>query len=687
MERHVDIALRGMNETDTLGVDPAYATWIENLERDESGVWRPIAGLIDVADGWAGDGEVVSVVWFTPAQNQRFLVYEEVTSENETTLRWVDFTTDPATHRDIAVRRRRPARSGPSILLQIGRWLYHFNGLEAPVRWDGRFLDPMGFSGPPPSPRVVGVSEGFSHPDVANSALDGTAFKTDEQRGVGSQSGSRWTYAYGLTVVNTLGQESPMSGLVFAHGANSATNGRFGVRVKLPRQQDHILYVKVWRSTNLDGTGAENPDMYLLDTLMLGAEADYIDLAPDSELGILFVDDTVGPVPVGIQAAAFWKGRSWVAVGATLHFSAGQFHEAFPVGNYLVLGDGSGKIQSLHAIPAGLVVLMERGVYLVKGSEIEGFRVEMLSESDGCAAPRAVAFVAGLGLVFLSWDGPRLLRGTLEADQVTHVVPLPGIRKTWKFRVVGTSIQNAFVVHRPDVQEVWWMVPQLGETVPRLGLVFHYGDGPGTWSTRPSWSTYCATVYAGKSWWGIDGAVKLMSRYSWQDNQSSIPTDPEIALLAEDVESIGGGGGGVGPVTTVVGVYETGVFTDRRKMLVTGIELGGPVVGEKDGIDVQARMHPKPTFELTSDAKMLDTRWSEDESRALWGTGTWSDTEFWHDYEPGFMARSIRGRLTTQVQFRFASTEMRIQRLRLRLAEWDGEPDLLEPGMGRVAEG
>lgn len=675
----ISIQLRGMSEDDLFSTDPSFASRIEDLERDPDGVWRPTPGLIEIADGW-GLGEIVGIRWFNPRGSQRFLVYEQVTDTNEITLRWVDMTTGGSdTHRDIAVRRRRPARSGPAHFLQIGRWLLYFNGLEHPIRWDGRTVVPVGFAGPAPAPRVVGYTEGFQHFDVAGAALDGTGFLHDEQRGVGEFGNNvRWTYAYGITVVNDRGQESPMSAIVYAHGASTSASGRCGVRIKVPRMPDNVDAIRLWRSINLVDQQVASPTMQLLDTFQLGAEFDYIDLAPDSELGIAFVPESVGPVPLGINAAEFWQGRTWVAVDDRLHFSVAGFDEVFPEGNYLTIGAGTGRIVALRSIPAGLAVFKEHGVYLVKGNELSGFRVETLSETEGTTAPRAIEYVSGIGLVFLSEHGPRVLRGILEDDQPTAIGQLRGIRRTWRRHIIGTAIHNAFVVHRPEVEELWFHLPEFGQVPPTLGLVLHYGDGPGTWSLRPDWPLFSGTTHDKKVWFGIDGQAQLLSRYSWTGNVAGPPEDPTVIVNSEAETVYVGGGGGGSKGAPIVGVYETGTFVSPTRILPTGIEIAGLVVGVDKSIDVQVRYGRRPTFEQTSDTTMLPDRWSEDDRRDVWGEATFDATKRWHDYEPGFIARSVMGRLTNQLQFRLSGTEMRPAGLRVNLATPDGNPAIME---------
>jgi hypothetical protein len=719
------IVFRGMNEDDVWSADPAFAERIEDMERTPEGVWRSVPGLLGIEGDfpsvldWGDDFTVDSMsalVWFEPAANQRFLVYEGIDADDASVARlcWVwrwESTGDPGGHQLIATRRRAASRAAPSTFLQIRGWLYHLNGLEHPIRWDGRVTHPVGWTGPAPAPRVAGTSEGFEHFDAAG--WDGTGdFAHDEQRGVGTTPASgtnRWLYACAVTVENDLGQESPMSPIAWAHGENSALNGRAGIRWWVPRMPTQARRVTLWRSVNLQGvTEADNPTMYKLATFPFAGQFDYLDLHPDQELGIAHDPDATGAVPLGVRVAEFWKERLWLAVKDRLHFSAPLFHEVFPFGNQITIGSSSsGDITAIKAIPAGLCVFKTRGVYLVKWDGLNSPVVETIDESEGTVAPRAVEYIPGIGLVFLASSGPKVLRGILEADATTAIVPLKGIRKTWGRLVAGNAIETAWVVHRPEAEEVWFHVPLLGEVFPTTGFVYHYGDG-GTWSLRPRWYVNAVARYRGTVWMAPDGerggigpSLCYLTRGSTTAYQAipgtlemAAPSDPSVPYT-RTAATIGGvfvySKTSVGDDGYVKPLYVTGVVRSTERFVVQSVELRNVLTGDPTAIEVQVRQGQSPTFEKTSETHHLYDRFAEDNTREFWsdvqatsvpGGGSWSTTKFWHDHEPGVVVRDVQGRVVHAFQVALGGTQPRLHGLDLVIAPANG-PKMIEPEPNR----
>lgn len=695
-----DIALKGMREDLRWSGHPEYADRIENLERDPEGFWRTVPGTLQVGT-WEetnADGIILAVAWFNPRPNQRWLVVEQATGQNTSTLkylRWPDGV--PVT---LIERRRIPGRPR-SQFLQVGRWLYHFNGLEAPIRWDGGNLASVGFAGPAPALRATGESEGFDFVDLASATIDaGVDANVYEQQGVGERVNgteeARWAYAYGATVLNDLGAESPMSPLCIAHGTNEASGGytndyvagigtvdagRRSVRLKSPRQYRNVFGVRFWRSGNIDGVVAGgNPRMYLLAEWELASEFDYVDMAGDEALGVEWDATSTGPVPAGVRAAEHWDGRLWLAVDGRVHYSAGRSLESFPALNYRDIGGASGgMVVALAVVPAGLVVLKERGVYIIKAGA--DYVVQTLTELVGCAAPRSVVYVPGLGLVWLSERGPQVLTGYLEADASTAVQALPGIERTWREQVGRSTLTNAWAVYREDVREVWFHVPTLGQLEPELGLVLHLPDVG--WSLRPGWRFSSACYFRGRLWLGcsVDGdsattGVYVLTRGDrsagdgvGENADPSIPTgsyDPTGELpLAQPAP--GAWAGDIPGTGQVEGLYQTGLvrWEPPRAVVKVGLLVVG--TGQDAEVELWQRLGQEEMFRPGSGDAAIGTR-TPAFKRDVWGEGLWSDSAAWGELEPVMVERSVDGRATNEWQGRLRGVDLRVGALVLHTA-------------------
>lgn len=617
--------MRGTDEIQALGgmmeaaITPAgTAERIENLRLDPEGFWSVMPGTVQVTALAANDGAITSLYWFNPRPNQRWLVLERVIDVETSTLEYVNLHTQATV--EILTHRRAASGDAGTVFAEHARWLYMFGPVNPPRRWNGYWTSPVGFTSRPPAPEVAGPNEGFKTPagfyffDAA-SGVYGTNFKDAGQRGVGPYPATKdqnWRYAYGVTVLNELAQESPMSVLAYASGTNDSANGKALVRVRIPRMPEWVRAVRLWRSVNIFDVDSSISEVRVqfVEEFSTGALIDYIDLASDSELGLPFDADSTGPIPIGARCGAFWQGRLWLggapADPTRLNYSAPLFPEQFPEINYLVIGSGrSGAIVALHVSPRGLVVFKEHGVYLVVLTPDGQPQVLTITEEIGCAAPRAIESVRGLGLVFLASSGPHILRGTDSEDQAAGVVPIEGIRRTWR-RYVARRLATAVSVYDPDFQEVWFHVPRGGNLRPTLGLVFHVPLGQ--WSLRTGWPIQSFARHLERTWIGSGD----------DDTVDSVG----VHVLTAGSSSVLGG-------EDVTGLYRGARVTERRELLHT-VEPWVLALGS-EALTVTVQVDRGVPMVQTEIGKEQQPNTRELEA---WGTATWDDTRSWEDWDP-----------------------------------------------------
>ena len=695
------IPFQGMNEDDPWTDNPGFAARVEQMEHDPAGFWRTMPGVLQVCGAdWVSPGALIGLVWFQPRPSQRFLVVEEVTGAATSTLYWIPFPED-GTKVALATRRRTPGRPAASQFVQDGRWLYHFNGIEAPIRWDGETVHRMGFASVPP-PTVGGSSQGFTSVDVAAADLDATApdYVVPEQRGLGPEAEldgepERWVAGYALTLLNDRGQESHPSAIVIASGTNTnestaggSIRGRSAVRVSVPVLPREVVGCRLWRTPTADGATSMS-ELYLVASFpSTGGGFDFVDNTPDNELGQLLLPDSAGPVPLGVRCAAFHHESMWVAVDNRVWRSRAGVPEVFPPGQqYSVGGSGTGMVVAMLSVPRGLLILSTRGIFMAKGNPQTGYQIETVSDRHEVVGPRAVALIDELGgVALLTTSGPVVVKGTLEDDQPTHVAPLRGCRKTWRELVSPTSLHAAVVVHRPEVNEVWWNVPVLGETRPSFGFVLHYAAGG--WSFRPSWKFAAAVGYAGRTWlasWDTDEdtsvGVFILSRggFSLSLDDDAGPPDPSVPSTATS-EAFPLRAGGVTVYMRditgdpVVGLYETGVVRAVQAQSPQAVEVLGIPTGGTRAFDAQVRYDQRVHFAPLDDQGWRDSVLTQQsdldgdtQKRPRWGEATWDAAGMWVEAATSAFRLTLPRQAWQEYQFRLRGLDLRIAGMRVEM--------------------
>jgi len=622
----VDESLQGVASKEA-----GAALSVKNLEYDPEGYWSKIGGTQKVGTAWtAANGVVFGVHWFNPRPNQRWLVYERYVDDETSELGYIAMPGYALT--SITERRLMVSVGARPQYIERGRWLYHINGVDTPARWDGEKFYPMGWTGPAGSPSVVGGTEAGASLIVDHVAANWSdAPERNTQRGLGSwptDQDETWRYGWVITWLNDLGMESPPSQMVFASGANleiggdasAFHQGRSGARLSIPPGPDWARGVRIYRTVNLEGIDDGGQlDVFFVDEFATAHAFEYIDMTPDVELGHLLDQDSLGPVPLGVSAMAFWHGATWVAVDGTLHYSHPLLYEQFPIGNKINVGSmASGRITGLAAIDRGLVVFKRHGTYLVKGDPVQGYRVETLSDEVGCPAPRTIVQVHGVGTFFLSEQGPYVIQGNLEDDQPTRLTPLiGGIRKTWSKYVGRSVLATSWAVHNPTTMEVWFHVPRGGDARPMLGLVFHYQLKQ--WSFRPDWSFACGTFYHGMYWLG-------------SHDTSSDSTSGIFAVTRGATTLLG---------STLTGTYETGhIQPSLQRTTVDRVHL--KVLGGKGRIsNLEYRNDRQHSYQ----DQLTDLRIQEhqEDDAHKWNEGLWGSAYLWVDDEFVVMPFHLHG--------------------------------------------
>lgn len=689
----VSLPLLGMDTR--LKPEPGTASLIQNMVRDAGeGTWTTMPGVVPITVSF-GD-PAISLFWFQPRPNERYLITERNNSAVEAVVAWHQFQLPDVT---IATRRRIETDMGSGeAYLEHGRWLYFTSPGNAFLRWDGRRTVPVGFDRPAPAVEVFtsgqyveATSSGKPHDyidkalgqytnynDIASNiqpALTPKTWNVPGQRGVGevpsdleyeeATAAGRvnplkvdWTYVYGLTQFNDLGQMSPMGPIAIVSGTNGYYLGKRMPRVRIP-QLPNAQGCALWRSQNVAGaTGLEGARMFLVAQWSASHGFDYMDTASDAELGREYDPDEVGPTPVGARAVAFWQGSLWLggmpSDPSTLVYSDPLYLEQFPAVNRLTIGSSrAGHIVALKPVPRGLIVLKTSGTYIVKGSPIDGYRVEVIDDVRGTTAPRAVEFVPGRGLMFLHTSGPMLLAGTVDDDQPTQLVPAAEtLSELWKRRVAGVHISAAVSVYNPEHNEVWFHLPSSGDNRPDFGLVFHTVTGE--WSTRENWNISGFHYYKGRVY-AVGWNAQKVYRFS---AGSRTPSD-------------------LSATSTITGTYllnpvqSPEMFTAHRAT-VLGRAYGSTATfnlatrADGAGLWTVQTETARPTLHLMRDA---------DE----WGTGLWQLTAgVYGSYQVTRLPVSLRVPAARYLEFRISGDRLSIGDLELTLQTREGGPPDLE---------
>jgi len=536
------------------------AARVEDLAWSNRGSWYYAGGfrsIIDDYDPGAGDvnafdshGRIESLHGFAQHSGaRRWLIWETDDGEIQAfsgaaangtpSSCWYDLARADGTTYNAATAARTP-QQGPNAGSSSVVWgdrLYLVNGMDEALVFNGRYLERAGFAAAPGAPDI--------------SLLESTT--TLKQLGLGAYGGGTGedricAYRWKVRFVGERGQVSPWSEasamLTFANaGASGGGTARHIVQVSLPQGPRWAIGREVARTPNLMDSNGEPLSLgqgeyyYLLTIIPDNITEAFEDGVPDAALGTLIDDADAGPWPRDARYLANFKG-SMFALGRDnqLRFSAPRQPENFPPDNVIDLGDRGGAPTGLILSRNALVVFKERAIWLVKGDPVNGFYAQPMTTDTGCAAPRSIRDVPGLGLVFLAADGIYLLEGGLDfGGAPTRVVNLSVQIPDLVADLNPTALHNARAAIYHADREYWLAVPRLGSAENNLTLVYHYEIG--AWSTRTGFPISC-----------IHEADDAQGHLYFGSHDTS---DPGIHVYTRGVATKGTGGGDVSPL------YET----------------------------------------------------------------------------------------------------------------------------------
>jgi len=690
------------------------AAKIENMRWDERGAWRRCHGydqLKDTQNESASSVPVGAMVWMeTDLGGRRWLIYERKESD-AAGAKLVYLNMAGNTETVIQSGRYWSDAPWPGTQFQVvGEELYYVNGVDRPSRWNTLYAQEAGFSAKPAAPLILDFDEDPGIDEAVDpysqlydrmpTPLDGLvagkwsagigeyyrAFGGRFQKGVGTDfpttNGSVKgapiaTYAYGVTYINELGQESPMSTLVFGRAVTDDISGLRCIAIALRSPPAGVRRVRIWRTMNLtpvtytalltdglsDGSGTatqviterllrglpERPTMpafeqlqeqevYLLHELPCSGPLLISDTKSDRDLGQRYDYDATGLWPAGASLIAWFAGRMWLAGMASepgsLRYSHHLYREQFPDINELRL---PAPITALYSAGSHLYVFTARSIHLVYQDDNGEPRLQELSQTQGTNSPNCIVDVPGQGVWFVNEPGIYSL-GTGAPVRVSHAV-----QRSWDERVTPVGLPAAWAFIDRRTKEAWFHVSADGKARPYLGFVFHYEIGQ--WSLRPEWPLARAVQTT-------DGTMTTFMA-AWDTSGVS-----GVLVYGPGYDDWDG--------TAFDGVYTTSwlnIGDQRERVHVSSVEVEALGYTARP-LQVSWRGDRSRTW-LSPDSSVSPDHIEHYSEVKVWGSGsrqaTW-DTDTWKDYEPtltrvdlfaadplglGITAREIQVRITS----------------------------------------
>lgn len=353
--------------------------------------------------------------------------------------------------------------------------VYMVNGYDEPLVYDGRLVSRAGFASAPAEPEVelVGNESGFD------------LYETNNGYGLGHLN-TEATYSYRVSFLNERGQESPMSDSEMIEFNNSGSK-RHLITIKLPLGPPGTVARRIYRTQNQRDIGGLRRDIafgrefYLLEEIQDNITTIFTDFKSDLSLGSLNSQDQYGLWSSRFNRIATFKNTLFLAntFESRIRFSEPRQPEEIPIDNEINIGDSNaGEIVAMYSTKNALIVFKSRGIYLVKGSPVNGFFAQTLTKDMGCIASKSIREIPNLGLIFLAQDGFYMLKGALEnTGTITEIVrlgqPIEDI-----FSILNTSSAKSCrsVINHRD-KEYWLAAPIQGEVTPSVLFKFHYEIG------------------------------------------------------------------------------------------------------------------------------------------------------------------------------------------------------------------
>ena len=488
---------RVLRLTDLAGVDERWETRAASADAIVNASWSRISGwksapgfqdsipyrVIPATPRWGPSpyGNIRSIAWFAiHGGNRQLLLWEDndkLNVFNGSDQSWT--TLDSSRTLDEAARFRTQYAT-------FGNTIYIVNGVDEPRAFDGSQYRRAGFGVTPNVPDLWGPDEGFDEYSTIPTLGLGPAVST------GGTVDNPALYSYVCTFVNQLGQESTIStpATVSFDNEFAFPGTRHYIGVTLPEGPLGTTGRIVYRGSDTAAlTGVSDyRTYYFLNFIPDNVTDTYVDVIPDAGLGSQIVSSDFGNWPVDATLIANFQNRLWLAgmsaESSTVRYSAPLAPENFPPDNRVVIGSNdSGAITGLGQFRGSLIVFKERGVYLVRETELGVFRSNILATDVGCSSPDTIVDIPGVGLSFCGNEGVFVLSGGVDTEQMTaqkinlsEVLP-----QTWE-RVNKSALVRAHATLDRARGEYLLYVPVDGQSQPTLCLVYSYIRGG--WSTR-----------------------------------------------------------------------------------------------------------------------------------------------------------------------------------------------------------
>ena len=416
----------------------------------------------------------------------------------------------------------------PTSYLPVGRWLVMVNGEDRPTKWLGNLeikfgvlsantplnLYPLGWDQRAPAPLVWQVvtdptsasilsGRNISMPNITNP----TNWSNDDQniqlkflgQGVAA---SRNRYRYKVSFVNNAGSESPISDsseeIVWQNeGAVPLSIATYGTMIDIPRGPEGTVARKIYRTYNEEtsSTGV----FYFCGQVENNEEEIFVDTCSDAMLGAAAPsnsDSVVFPSP-NARFASLFNNCLFIDGGTDqatrLYYSDPGTPDTFKALNYIDLsGRAGGAITGLYAHYGILLVLRERCIDVLSGDYVNGFTVNTLTQGIGARAPKTLATVPDLGVLFLAEDGIYLVKGGFQGGAVVDIVKISTKILSTLGRLNTDLMARAVGVYSHKWREYHVYFPADGEDRPTLGVVLHIENM--SWSIRQGYNVGAITT-------------------------------------------------------------------------------------------------------------------------------------------------------------------------------------------------
>ena len=378
--------------------------------------------------------------------------------------------------------------------IPYGNRLLIINGYDKPLWFYGRErVRNFGFTIPTPSPEPLTIQPdyldgseelglGVAAPNFSSKSTIGLGYAANEEPN---------NFDYKMTFITDTGSESPLSsptGITWQTDA-AATQKKFGVVIKhLPIGPTEIGVVarRLYRTKNQrqdTATAAGDAVYYLVNQINDNTSEFYVDIIPDGQLvdTAPSIADT-STIQSGYSFGAAWNGSIWLAGGSVnptrIIYSKQGLPEQFGGFDYFDVGNtAGGAITGLVAYYNNLIVFRQRAIDIVRVGNGGMYQVSQLTPEIGTTAVNTAKLVAGVGLMFLGYDGIYAITGGLDGGSAVSVQKVSnGLSKEIPL-INRAALPRATAVYSAKEREYWVHYIQNGFTYPTRGIVYHLENG------------------------------------------------------------------------------------------------------------------------------------------------------------------------------------------------------------------